>query len=92
LDIAVQSALNELTNNAADGDTNECSVQSRSSQSTRSLAKLDCCCHNNYFYDVVQKIKIAKEAVNNNTIRGTARIYHVDENVSVIGYQQWNNY
>jgi hypothetical protein len=34
---------------------------------------------NNYFYDVVQKIKIAKEAVSYNTIRGTARIYRVDE-------------
>jgi hypothetical protein len=40
---------------------------------------------NNYFYNVKQNIKIPKEAVNNNAIRGTARIYCVNKNASVIG-------
>jgi hypothetical protein len=80
IDATVQSVMVDVNQNAGVGKNNDWSVRSHSTQSTHSLAELDRRHHHNYFYNVKQKLKIAKEAVNNNTIQGTAWIYRVDEN------------
>jgi hypothetical protein len=83
IDEAVQSVVLQLDNNSA--VNNNRSVRSISSQSTWSLAELDQRRHNNYFYDVKQKLRSPKKRLT--TIRFV--VLHKSimsmKNVSAIG-------